>query len=71
MMCTFAYANDRTAPEKDFLVVAILHPKTSGTEELRQVEDAADKFAELLAVSKKLQPTYTFDAGQLSPGLPE
>ena len=71
MMCTFAYVNDRTDPDKDFLVVAILQPKEDRAEEHRQVEDAADKVADLLALSKKLSPTYTFERGQLSPGLPE
>jgi hypothetical protein len=70
-MCTFAYVNDRTEPEKDFLVVAILNPKIALTEILQQVEDAADKVAELLELLKKLGPAYTFDGLKLSPGLPD
>jgi hypothetical protein len=71
IMCTFAYANDRTDSEKDFLVVAILHPKEATAAELMQIEDAADMIADLLALSTKLSPAYTFDNGQLTPGLPD
>ena len=69
-MCTLAYANDRTQPDKDFLVVAILNPKEDRVEEHRQIEDA-DKIAELLVFSKKLSPAYTFNGGRLSQGLPD
>jgi hypothetical protein len=69
MMCTFAYVNNRTEPEKDFLVVAILHPKRDLAEIQQQIEDATDKIADLLELRNKLGPAYTFDGINLSSGL--
>ena len=71
LVCHFVYAHDRMGPQEDFLLVFILHAKKSRRDVLRQVENAADKIAELLQVGEKLQSIYTFDDAQFLPGFPK
>jgi hypothetical protein len=56
--------------KNDVLIVVILHAKESREGVLQQVEDAADKIAELLRGGEKLESIYTLGGGRLLPGLP-
>jgi hypothetical protein len=71
MICSFAYVHDRIGPDNHLIEVVMFHTKETGAELLRQVEEAADKLAELVASGQTLERAYTFDGGLLIPGLPK
>jgi hypothetical protein len=49
----------------------MFHAKETHEEVLHQVEDAAEKLAELVESGNMVEHSYTFDQGQLIPGLPK
>jgi hypothetical protein len=69
-VCNFTYVQDRLGPQSNFLLVLILHAEETREDMLRQVEDLADKIAELLQAGAQLESIYTFDCGQLALGFP-
>jgi hypothetical protein len=71
VICSFAYAHDRIGPDNHLVEVVMFRAKETAEELLHQVEEAADKLAELVELGKMLEHSYTFDKGQLIPGLPK
>jgi hypothetical protein len=69
MLCTFIYVHDRIGAENNELTIMITRPGITRRAVVRQVEEAVDKLAELLAEGKKLDVLYTVVAGRLLPGL--
>jgi hypothetical protein len=69
MFCNFIYVDDRIGPENNELTIIIRRPGITRSAVIRQVDEAADKVAELFAEGKKLDALYTFDADRLLPGL--
>ena len=70
-MCDFAYAHDQLGPKDHTVSVVIARAEEDPEDVLRQVEDAADKLADLVEEGNELTTTYTFDAGHLTPGVPK
>jgi len=70
IMCDFTYAHRRIDATEEHAVIVMLRPDETEQEVARQLEDAADKLAVLVAHGKKLEPSYTFGNGQLRPGFP-
>jgi hypothetical protein len=70
-MCDFVYAHDQIAPTNYVLVIFILRAGESPEDVVRQIEDAADKLADLLQEGKKLGAVYTSDEGELTPRFPK
>jgi hypothetical protein len=71
LMCNFVYAHDQIGPTNYFLVIFILRSVGGRDEVRRQIEEAADKIADLLQAGKKIAPVYTSAEGQLTPGFPK
>jgi len=71
LVCNFAYVQDRLGLQSNFLLVLILHAKESRGDALQQVEELADKIAELLQADQKFEAVYTYDEGQLMLGFPK
>lgn len=70
LICHFAYAHDRFGPKDRTVSVVITHAGGAPEEVLRQVEDAADKLAELVEGGQTLTAVYTFNDSTLMPGFP-
>lgn len=70
VVCYFAYAHDDLGPKDDTTSVVITHAAEDPEETIRQVEEAADKVAELVAESRRLTAVYTLAGWHLSPGFP-
>jgi len=70
-MCNFVYAHDQIGPTNYFLVIFMLRAGEGPDEVRRQIEEAADKIADLLQAAKRLAPVYTSAEGQLTPGFPK
>jgi len=70
-VCDFAYAHDQLGPQDHTVSVVIARSEKDPEGLLRQVEDAADKLADLVEEGHELTTTYAFDAGHLTPGFPK
>jgi len=68
VMCHFAYAHDQFGSKDRTVSVVIARAEQDPKEVLRQVEDAADKLAELVEAGHRLTTVYTFKGWQLTPG---
>ena len=68
VICQFAYAHDQFGPRDRTVSVVITRAEQNPEEVLRQVEDAADKLAELVEAGHRLTTVYTFKGWQLTPG---
>jgi hypothetical protein len=66
IMCDFTYAH-RRIHDTEHAVIVTLHRDKTEQEIGCQIQDLADKLAELVAQGKKLEFSYTFNKGQLIP----
>jgi len=66
IMCDFTYAH-RRIHDTEHAVIVTLHRDKTEQESGCQIQDLADKLAELVAQGKKLEFLYTFNNGQLIP----
>lgn len=60
VLCEFAYAHDQLGPKDHTVLVVITHTKPNPEDILREVEEAADKLAELLERGYALTAAYRF-----------
>jgi len=70
-VCYFAYAHVQLGPKNHTISVVITHTKEEPEEVHRQVEDAADKLAELIGRGDKPATIYTFNGRELISGFPD
>jgi len=70
LICYFAYAHDQFGPRDHTVSVVITQAEEDPEEVLRQLEDAADKLAELLEAGQRLTAVYSFNGRELTPGFP-
>jgi UDP-N-acetylglucosamine 2-epimerase len=69
-MCAFTYAH-RRIHDTEHAVIVTLHRDKTEQEIEHQIQELADKLAELVAQGKKLEFSYTFNKGQLIPSFPK
>jgi hypothetical protein len=70
VICHFTYAHDQFGPKDHTVSVVVTHAEEDPEEVLRQVEDAADKLAELVETGYRLTAVYTFKGWALTAGFP-
>jgi len=70
VICHFAYAHDQFGPKEQTVSVVVTHAEEDPEEVLRQVENAADKLAELVEAGYRLTAVYTLKGWTLTPGFP-
>lgn len=70
VMCDFTYAH-RRIHDTEHVVIVRLHCDKTEQEIGCQIQELADKLAELVAQGKKLEFSYIFNKGQLVPSFPK
>ena len=71
VICQFLIANERFGPNDHTVVVVIARAEKAPKEVLGQIEDAADKLAELVATDGlRLDAVYAFNDRRLTPEVP-
>ena len=67
-ICTFGYVHDRIKAETEYVNVAIPFPTKSRPRAAKELEEVADKVADLVQTGKKLASSYVLEKGRLVPG---
>lgn len=70
VICNFAYAHVQLGLKDHTVTIVITKAEKDPEEVLDQVEDAADKLAELVEEGHRLTAVYTFTGLRLTPGFP-
>jgi len=67
-ICTFSYVHDRIGAQNEFFNVVIPFPTKSRPKAPKELEEVADKVADLVQKGKKLVSSYVLEKGRLVPG---